>query len=139
MKSIFLVENDINVKDAICLQIEHQPDLMVLGTADHTSCILAEVCKQKPDVVLVDWFICGIDYKRLFIAMRKCRPEVLIIATSVRPENEKGALELGADDFLLKQLPPEKFIAALQTAVMKQDCAMKLKRKEQQWNITKIQ
>jgi len=117
MKSIFLVENDINVKNALCLLIEHQANLQVIGTADHTSCILAEVCKQKPDVVLVDWYLPGIDIKRLFRGMRRCCPTVLIIGTSVRPENESIAMKLGADAFLLKQLPPDQFIAALTTAI----------------------
>ena len=117
MKSIFLVENDINVKEALCLLIEHQSDLVVLGTADHSSCILAEVCKQQPDIVLVDWFLCGIDYKRLFRSMRRCCPDVIIIATSVRPESEKIAMQLGAYAFLLKQLLPDQFISELQNTI----------------------
>lgn len=121
MKSIFLVEKEINVRDALCLIIEHQSDLQIIGTADQTSCILAEVCKQQPDVVLLDWYLPGICIERLFQAIRRCCRSVTIIAMSVRPENENNAIKAGADAFLLKQLAPDQFIDALKAAIEKKE------------------
>lgn len=120
MKSIFIVENEIHVKDALCLLIEHQGGLEIVGTADHNSCILAEVCKAKPDVILLDWYLPGIDAERLLKAIRRCCPSILIIATSVRPEHEKIAMNMGTDSFLLKQLPPDQFIKSMNIAINKQ-------------------
>jgi DNA-binding NarL/FixJ family response regulator len=117
MKTIFLAEGEKHVREALLLMLEHQPDFMIVGEASTVESTLAKVCQKLPDVILLDWNLPGLHPQRLLAALRQCCPATLILATSVRPEQENAAIQLGANGFLLKQLTPDQFISALISAV----------------------
>lgn len=117
MKTIFLAEGEKHVREALRLMLEHQTDFEIVGEASTAENTLAQVCQLPPDVILLDWNLPGLHPQRLFSALRQCCPETLILATSVKPEQESIAMKFGADAFLLKQLPPDQFVSALITAV----------------------
>jgi len=117
MKTIFLAEGENHVRAALRLMLEHQPNIRIKGEAGTAESTLAQVCTQPPDVILLDWNLPGLHPQRLLAALRQCCPATLILATSVKPEQERIAVKLGADAFLLKQLPPDQFIAALTAAI----------------------
>ena len=117
MKTIFLAEGEKHVREALRLMLEHQPDFMIVGEANTAESTLAKVCQHPTDVILLDWNLPGLHLQRLLVALRECCPDILILATSVRPEQEKAAIQFGANGFLLKQLPPDQFISALISAV----------------------
>jgi DNA-binding NarL/FixJ family response regulator len=93
--------------------LELQPDLTVVGQAGTAENALAQVCQRPPDIVLLDWSLPGLHPQRLFSAMKQCCPQMLVIATSVKPEQREIALSYPVDGFLSKQLPPDEFTAAL--------------------------
>ena len=117
MKTIFLAESEKHVRDALRLIIEHQSDFAIVGEANTGENTLAQVCQHPPDVILLDWNLPGFHPQRLLSALRQCCPDTLILATSVRPEQESATMKFGANAFLLKQLPPDRFISALKTAI----------------------
>lgn len=117
MKTIFLAEGEKHVCEALRLILEHQSDLVITGEANTAENTLAQVCQRPPDVIMLDWNLPGMHPQRLLSALRQCCPETLILATSVKPEQESIAMKFGADAFLLKQLPPDQFITALKTAI----------------------
>ena len=117
MKTIFLAESEKHVRAALRLMLECQGDFTIAGEANHAESLLAQVCQQPPDVILFDLNLPGLHPQRLLTALRHCCPETRILACSVRPEQEKTARELGVAAFLLKQLPPEQFFAALVAAI----------------------
>lgn len=117
MTSIFLVEREIHVRDALCLLIKYEVNMQIVGTADHTESILTQVCKLVPDVILLDWNLSGIHHEQLLTALRQCCPTTRIVATSVRLEHEHAAIKVGFDAFLLKQLLPDQFISALRSEI----------------------
>ena len=117
MKTIFLAEGEKHVLAALRLMLEHQSDLAIVGDASTAENTLAKVCQSPPDVILLDWNIPGLHPQRLLTAMRQCCPETLILATSVKPEQENIAMQHGVDAFLLKQLSPDQFMTALKIAV----------------------
>jgi len=117
MKTIFLAEGEKHVRDALRLMLEHQSDFAIMGEASTAENTLAKVCQLPPDVILLDWNLPGLHHQRLLSALRQCCPETFILATSVRPEQEEAAINLGANAFLLKQLPPDQFMAMLLAAV----------------------
>ncbi len=119
MKSIFLAESENHVRGALRLLIEYQPGMQVVGEADHTESLLAQVCVQPPDVILLDWNLHGIHPQRLIRALREHCPNTQLIATSVKPEHKMSSEEWGVDGFLSKQLPPEAFISALDALLSK--------------------
>lgn len=112
-KCILLAEAESHVRQAIRLMIQYQEDLEVMGEVGTAESLLIQVCKQTPDIILLDWSLPSIHHQRLLIALKECCPNAVIIAMSVRPEAEQAALELGADAFVLKNLPPEEFIEVI--------------------------
>lgn len=117
MKSIFIAEGENHVRDALRLLIEFQPELQVVGEADHAESLLAQVCANPPDIILLDWNLPGIHHGRLIRTLREHCPATQILATSVKSEQEDMVGLYDIDGFLLKQLPPDQFITALFTAV----------------------
>jgi DNA-binding NarL/FixJ family response regulator len=117
MKTIFLAEGEKHVREALLLMLEHQPDFMIVGEATTAESTLAKVCQKLPDVILLDWNLPGFHPQRMLAALHQCCPKTLILATSVRPEQESASTQLGADGFLLKQLTPDQFMIALISAV----------------------
>lgn len=121
MKAIFLAEGEKHVCEALRLTLEHQPGFVVVGEAHTAESTLAQVCQRPADIVLLDWALPGLHPQRLLAALKQCCAQMLIVATSVRPEIERVALDLGADGFLLKQLPPDQYFASLFEIIEKQN------------------
>ncbi len=117
-KTIFLADAEKHVRNALRLMLEHQPNFVVMGEAGTAESLLAQACRQQPEVILLDWNLPGLHPQRMLMALSQCCPETIIIATSVKPEHEKIAQEYGLQGFLLKLLPPEKFLSALLEIIM---------------------
>jgi two-component system response regulator DesR len=121
MKTIFLAESENHVREALCLMFDHKSEFSIVGEASTPESTLAQVCQQPPDIVLLDWTLPGLHPQRLLAAMKQCCTQMLIIATSVRPELERAALDMGADGFLLKQLPPDQYFISLSEIITTKD------------------
>ena len=119
MTTIFLAESEKHVREALRLMIENQADLTTVGEAATAESLLAQVCQDPPDLVLLDWNLPGLHPQRLMRTLRKYCLGTKVVATSVKPEQEKAAKEWGVDGFLLKQVPPEVFIETLMTVLGK--------------------
>ena len=117
MKSIFLAEGEKHVRSALRLQLELQPAFRISGEAGHAEALLAQVCQNPPDVILLDWNLPGIHPQRLVQTLRAYCPDTRILATSVKPETEFNMPAHGIDGFLSKQCSPKSFITALNEAV----------------------
>lgn len=113
VKTIFLAEGETHVLNALRLMIEQQSGMKVTGEARSAESLLAQVCLQAPDVILLDWNLPGLHPQRLIRTLRECCPAAKLIALSVKPEDEKSAKEYSLDSFISKQLPAESFVASL--------------------------
>jgi len=113
VKTIFLAEGENHVRAALRLQIELLAEYQISGEADHTEGLLAQVCQQPPDILLLDWHLPGINPHRLIQTLRKHCPDTILVATSVKPEDQKSAISFGMDEFLSKQHSPADFITRL--------------------------
>jgi DNA-binding NarL/FixJ family response regulator len=109
-RSVFVAESESHVREAIRLMIDFQENLEIIGEVNTTESLLIHICRQAPDIILLDWHLPAIHHQRLLDAIKECCPNTVIVAMSIRPEYQQTALEIGADAFLLKNLPPEEFI-----------------------------
>ena len=112
-KTIFLAEGEKHIREALHLMLEHQPNFEIAGEADTAESLLAQVCLQPPDLILLDWNLPGLHPQRLLPALRQYCPETIILATSVKPEQKKIIQEYKLDGFVSKQLPPEEFLTTI--------------------------
>ncbi len=121
MGRVLLAESDHRLCLAMRLFLEQDASLGVVGEADHAESLLAQACLHPPDLVLMDWNLKGLRPIQLLEALRECCPAASVVVTSVSAENRDQALASGADAFLLKNLPPDEFLASLHTILTERD------------------
>ena len=117
MIRLFLADSENHIRRALKLRLKQDSKFEIVGEANHVESLLAQVCMQPPDAILLDWNLVGIHPQRLLNTLREHCPATRILVSSVRPEHEKTTRELDVDAFLSKQLPPDQFIQALVTAL----------------------
>ena len=113
--TVFIAEGEKHVLKALQLSLANQTDYVILGEASHTESLLAQVCMQPPDVILLDWNLPGINHQRLIQTLRKHCPATILVATSVKPEQKKFAEKYGMDGYLSKRGSPDEFLDELKT------------------------
>lgn len=109
---ILLADDQAEVRSALRLLLGHEPELLVVGEVTAGAELLPEVRATRPDLVLLDWELPGLQRSQLS-ALRTFRPHLLVVALSCRPEARHAALEAGADAFVSKGDPPERLLAAM--------------------------
>ncbi len=96
------------VRRALRLFLEQQPEFEIVGEVEAGSALLRAVEEHAPDVILLDWELPGLDPQQLSAFL--CATPVTWIALSSRPESEAAALAAGADAFIGKGEPTERFL-----------------------------
>ena len=118
---VLLADDQSKVRSALRLLLEQQPGVSILGEAVDTTGLLGWVKATRPDLVLLDWELPGLQAANpstgsgqgLLSALRTLCPCLKVIALSGRPEARQAALDAGADAFVSKGDPPEQLLAAV--------------------------
>jgi DNA-binding NarL/FixJ family response regulator len=113
MIDILLADDQPQVRSALRLLFEQQPDLCVLGEAVDAQGILDWLSATCPDAVLLDWELPGLHGGNALATLRARRPHLKLIALSGRPEARDAALAAGMDAFVSKGDPPEELLSAV--------------------------
>jgi DNA-binding NarL/FixJ family response regulator len=118
MIRVVLVDDDAMVRTGLRLILSGAQDVVVAGEAASGDEAMAVVPVEQPDVVLLDVRMPGTDglaaaRKLLADATKPWR--VIMLTTFDLDEYVFGAIEAGASGFLLKDVPPERLIAAIRT------------------------
>ncbi|MAT99686.1 MAG: hypothetical protein CL608_21300 [Anaerolineaceae bacterium] len=104
---VLLADDQANVRHALHLLLEQEPDIIVVGEAADATGLLLTNSTHPADVLLLDWELPGLPLPQLLRLLRFERPSLQIIAMSSRPEAQIEALGTGAVAFLSKGAPPE--------------------------------
>jgi DNA-binding NarL/FixJ family response regulator len=112
---IVIVDDQPLIRQGLGMILSAQPDLEVVGEAADGAAALAEVARLRPDVVLMDIRMPGLDGIE---ATRRLRgtpgdARILILTTFDHEEYVVGALDAGAAGFLLKDATPEELVHAV--------------------------
>lgn len=115
--SVLIVDDHALVRMGIRRLLEDLPDMDVIGEADSGELALSMVKSMKPDVVLLDMKMPGIDGWEVTRRLKKTAPQVKIIAvTALNAEPLPGrVLQLGAMGYLTK----ESGVAEMANAIRK--------------------
>ncbi|MEU0946462.1 response regulator transcription factor [Streptomyces canus] len=118
MSDILLVDDDALVRSGLRLMLASAPDLNVVAEAADGTEVEALVDAHRPDLVLMDIRMPGLDgleATRLLRA-RPDAPEVVMLTTFTTDGYVLRALQAGAAGFLLKHTRPERIIEAVRQA-----------------------
>jgi len=112
---VLIVDDQALVRAGFRLILRRQPDIDVVGEAAHGDGAVAQVARLRPDVVLMDVRMPGVDgieaTRRIGLEAPQVR--VIILTTFDLDEHVYDALEAGASGFLLKDIEPEQLVAAV--------------------------
>jgi len=112
---ILLVDDQALLRMGFRLVLEAEPDLEVLGEASDGAQAVAQARALRPDVVLMDVRMPGMNgieaTERIVEALPECR--VIILTTFDLDEYAFAALHAGASGFLLKDARPAELTAAI--------------------------
>lgn len=113
--SVLIVDDHALVRMGIRRLLEDLPDMDVIGEADSGELALSMVKSMKPDVVLLDMKMPGIDGWEVTRRLKKTAPQVKIIAvTALNAEPLPGrVLQLGAMGYLTKESGVEEMANAI--------------------------
>ena len=112
---VLVADDQAQVRSALRLVLEQQPNIRVLGEAIDFMGLLDWARACCPDVVLLDWELLGFGGDDSLTVLRRHCPRLAVIALSGRPEAREAALDAGVDAFVSKGDPLERLLAAVAT------------------------
>jgi len=112
---VLIVDDHALVRMGICRLLNDLPDMSVVGDADSGDAALTLVKTQKPDVVLLDMKMPGMDGWEVIRRLKKTNPNVKIIAVTALTNNTLPTriLQLGAVGYLTKESGAEEMVSAI--------------------------
>lgn len=103
---VFIVDDDQRIISMLKDAIDNEEELEMIGTADHGEDALQQIQKKKPDVVLLDLIMPGIDGLEVMERMGQPdfphHPEVIVVSAASRENVIEHAFQLGVAYYILK-------------------------------------
>lgn len=120
MKHIFVVDDERNIRDLIRKYLEKE--CYSVTVFEHAQNVVSEINRLKPDLLVLDIMMPGIDGLEICREVRKTS-EIPIIFVSARDEELDRiiGLELGADDYLSKPFSPRELVVRIKNIFRRLD------------------
>jgi len=114
---ILLADDHPVVRDGLAAMLSTQPDLEVVGEAGTGTEAVAQAARLHPDVVLMDLEMPALDGIEAIRLLRAADPTVQVVVLTAFDTDDRivGALQAGAQGYLLKGAPREEIFTALRT------------------------
>src|SRR5688572_24997842 len=112
---VMVVDDHAIVRQGLKLLIDNQPDMQVVGEAADGKTALDIAAKVKPDIVVMDISMPGMNGLVATRALKQQQPSTMIV-TLTRHEDDTYLEELlraGASGYVLKQGAPSDFVQAI--------------------------
>ena len=112
---ILVADDHAIVRQGLKLLIDSQPDMKVIAEAASGDAALAQATAMKPDIVIMDVSMPGLNGLLATRLLKQRQPETTIVALT-RHEDKTYLEELlraGASAYVLKQSPPTEFLRAV--------------------------
>lgn len=114
---IALADQSVTIRSALRLLIEMETDLSVAGEADNGGGLVEILAAKRPELVMVDWDLPGIDL--VFnggIKRDDLAGKARLIVLGNDPQARETALARGAHYFVCKGESPERLLEAIHAA-----------------------
>jgi DNA-binding NarL/FixJ family response regulator len=118
---VLIADDEPLVRSGLRAVIDSEPDIRVAGEVADGADVPSAVGRLRPDVVLMDVRMPGIDgieATRRLLRASGPQPKVLVVTTFENDEFVYEALRVGASGFLLKRAPTQEIINAIRTTMV---------------------
>ncbi|MEU8180381.1 response regulator transcription factor [Micromonospora sp. NPDC049044] len=115
MIRVVVVDDEQLIRAGLRMILEAAEDIAVVGEAADGAGALEQAERLRPDVVLLDVRMPGVDGLTIAPDVIAAGPKVIMLTTFDLDEYVHQALRAGAVGFLLKDTPPRELAAAVRT------------------------
>lgn len=112
---LLIVDDHPVVRDGLRAMLATQPDFAVVGEAGTGAEALAAAARLRPDVVLMDLEMPGLDGVEAIRRLRQADASVQVVVLTAFDTDERivAAVQAGAQGYLLKGAPRQEIFAAI--------------------------
>jgi len=112
---VSVVEDDARVRSGLVQLINLSEGFQCVSQHSSAEAALAELPRARPDVVLMDINLPGLNGVECVRQLKPALPQVQVVMLTVYEDTEMifKALTAGATGYLLKQTPPAELLAAI--------------------------
>jgi DNA-binding NarL/FixJ family response regulator len=112
---ILIADDHAIVRQGLKLLIDSQPDMKVIAEAASGDAVLQQAAAVKPDVVIMDISMPGINGLMATRMLKQRQPDTTIVALTRHEEKTylEELLRAGASAYVLKQSAPTEFLRAV--------------------------
>lgn len=116
MITVSIVDDESQLRQSIVTFINGSTGFRCLSAYGSAAAALQGLATERPDVVLMDIHMAGMNGIECVERLKELRPEIQIVMLTVYEDTEQifRALAAGASGYLLKRLNPDKLLAAIQ-------------------------
>ncbi len=115
---VLVADVRLDVRSALRLMLEQDPGIVVSAEAANSTEVIMQVERTRPDVLILDCDLPGLEAEELLPAVRSICPRIWVVAMCARPEERQPSLQAGASAFVGKTDPPPRLLDAV-----RQGCA----------------
>lgn len=114
---IVIADDHALVRMALRTLLEGEPDLEVLGEAADTDSAIEATLRLMPDVLLLDLRMPGRGGIEVCRSVKSVAPRIAVLVLTSFDDDEElfGALEAGANGYLMKDTRPERVVTAVRS------------------------
>jgi DNA-binding response OmpR family regulator len=110
MANVLIVDDDPNIRELLRLYVEREGHRVTLASDGPGA--LVEARRERPDLVLLDIMLPGIDGFEVSRALREASNVPILLLTARSGDSDKViGLDLGADDYVVKPFSPRELMA----------------------------
>ena len=115
MIRVLIAEDHHVVREAIAAHLARQPDIQVVGQVADGGELMAAVEAARPDVLLLDVKMPGLNAPQATRALISAHPDlkILVLSAHKREAYVLGLLRAGASGYMVKDDPPETLALAV--------------------------
>lgn len=117
---VLLADDHAIVRKGLRLLIDSQPDMAVVGEAADGQSVLDEATSVKPDIVVMDISMPGMNGLVATRTLKRAQPDVTIVALTRHDDDTylEELLRAGASGYVLKQSAPTALLQAIRAAAV---------------------
>lgn len=117
MTSIVLADDEVLLRKALAALLPLEGDITVLAEAEDGETAVRAVERHRPDVLVIDLEMPGLDGLGAVAEIRRTRPQqvILMVTRHARPGVLRKALTLGVQGFVSKSAEPAHIASVIET------------------------